>query len=705
MPRTARVVLLVVTACVLAWVLYFYILRRCFHTFRNSSLALLIERHFPAFRDSLVTTVEMEASPTSQIEQQDLKAIADVTSSTSSLGSEMLTQTVDRAKAGVADVRLGKVFSYRPLASKLFGAVVALGSLVLFGVFGGEAFGTAAKRLILLSDNPWERRARIELVGFEDGVKKVAKGTDLMMRVRADANRDFPPPELCSILYTTNDGDRGRVNMSRDGEPTEGFQYYVFSGKPFKSILNDIDFDVIGGDYRLRDQRVKVVLSPVVTAVQLKSQLPAYTGLLPREEKWTPGTQLPIGSQVSATIQSSKDLVSATIKDIDSGEEQIIDFPEKESHRTFVREIKKLAGRVAITITLHDSDGIESLEPFLLTIGAIEDEIPKVDMALRGISNAITANAKLNVEGKISDDYEVARKWFDLRIGDATREFDFDVLRNEDDKLGLDLREQAAAELENPLKLKPQDRIIFSIKASDKFDLDGQSHVGANEATTLTVVRPDELLAILDGRELGLRRSFERVRSEVLQSRDSLARLRSSFKEEAEEESTDSESDASKQAGQNLADLRDRWASWAQQKSGETVRETEGIAIAFEDIHEELTNNRVDTPERKSRLQDQIIAPIRAIGTESFPTYTDSLKQLRADLSESNIAAAEQQSIVVLENADNIIVAMDAVLDKMLELEDYAEIINIVRQIIEQQENLIERTKDEQKANVLDLFK
>ena len=158
-------------------------------------------------------------------------------------------------------------------------------------------------------------------------------------------------------------------------------------------------------------------------------------------------------------------------------------------------------------------------------------------------------------------------------------------------------------------------------------------------------------------------------------------------------------------AEQNLAELRDRWASWAQQKSDQSMLEVEGIALAFEDINEELSNNRVDTPERKSRLQDQIIAPLRAIAQQSFPTFQSSLKKLRSDLIANDGAVSEKQSIVVLENADNIIVAMDAVLDKMLELEDYAEIINIVRQIIEQQEKLLEQTKEEQKAKVLDFLK
>ena len=325
----------------------------------------------------------------------------------------------------MGDVQLSQVFRYAPLASKLFAAFVALASLVLLAVFGREAFGIGASRLLLMSDDPWPRRAHIELVGFDEaGERKVAKGTDLIVRVRAEASRQFPPPELCSILYQTNDGVRGRVNMSRDGEDRDGYQYYVFNGKPFKGILNDIRFDVIGYDHRLRDQHVKVVLSPVVTEVKLRAELPSYTGLLPREELWNPGMQLPIGSAVTAMIESSKDLVSARIRDIDTGEEQTFEFPSGQSTRAVEYSLDELEGRVAVSVTLMDTDGIESLEPFLLTIGAVEDEIPKVEVALRGIGNAITANARLAVEGKITDDYDVARRWFNLKTGEETHQFD-----------------------------------------------------------------------------------------------------------------------------------------------------------------------------------------------------------------------------------------------------------------------------------------
>ena len=126
-------------------------------------------------------------------------------------------------------------------------------------------------------------------------------------------------------------------------------------------------------------------------------------------------------------------------------------------------------------------------------------------------------------------------------------------------------------------------------------------------------------------------------------------------------------------------------------------------AVAFEDIREELINNRVDTPARKSRLEEQIIAPLRRISDEKFPRFVKSLAVLKAGLGEP--VTAEAQSNLVVRQADRILIAMDQVIDKMIELEDYAELLNIVRSIIEQQEQLIKETKAEQKRRVLDLLK
>src|SRR6185503_19897418 len=72
------------------------------------------------------------------------------------------------------------------------------------------------------------------------------------------------------------------------------------------------------------------------------------------------------------------------------------------------------------------------------------------------------------------------------------------------------------------------------------------------------------------------------------------------------------------------------------QQSQKSAQEVRGISGGFNDIREELINNRVDTPERKQRLKELITDPLAKIGTEEF----DKLDQKLAALEKSLTGAA-----------------------------------------------------------------
>ena len=76
---------------------------------------------------------------------------------------------------------------------------------------------------------------------------------------------------------------------------------------------------------------------------------------------------------------------------------------------SFSFEISCLTGTITYELTLHDSDNIANRQPFRITIGAIQDDAPEVDMELDGIGAAITAQARLPVVGQITDDNAVCR--------------------------------------------------------------------------------------------------------------------------------------------------------------------------------------------------------------------------------------------------------------------------------------------------------
>ncbi len=86
-------------------------------------------------------------------------------------------------------------------------------------------------------------------MGFENHVRKVARGADFEVVVRADATMP-KVPDTVEIRYRTEGGGRGRATMDRRGAargPEDRYQEYAYT---FRSILADVQFDVVGGDDR-----------------------------------------------------------------------------------------------------------------------------------------------------------------------------------------------------------------------------------------------------------------------------------------------------------------------------------------------------------------------------------------------------------------------------------------------------------------------
>lgn len=701
MPKPVRALLLGAVAAVLVWVLYRWVLQRAFVSLSGRSMAVLLERQFQGFHDSLLTAVELAETP---------QHAAD-------FNPDMLAHTTADARTHLDLVKLGRVFNFVPLLRNVLVAVLAVLSVVLFGIFARDAFGVWTQRMYLLSDQAWPRRAHIEVLDFPGKQRKAAKGSDLTIRVRADATREVLPPEVCTIYYRTEEGDRGRVNMSKDGQPRDGYQHYLFDGKPFKGVLSSVRFDVVGYDHRVRNYVVEVVDSPAVVDVQLDCQLPAYTQLLPRQLAWSAGTQLPRGTQITIHVTASKDLIEATIYDPETDTTTIRDYTLNQPDcRRFRYDIPRLDRDVVLDITLRDTDGVTSERPYRMTIAAVQDQPPTVDVLLAGIGSAITPEARLPVRGEISDDYGIAKAWFELQLAeDRVRTFPFEPGPSGAVQSALDLRQQRARD-DDPLELKPDTQVTLTLKAEDKYDLEKHANVGQGDRTELDVVRPDELLALLEARELGLRRRFDQMIAEMTETRDSLIRVKAFGRplatsgDEPEDTSTDASDDGDEPDDADDASSQERVRSLrllrvqrAVQHSQRAAQELLGIAAAFEDIREELINNRVDTAERKRRLQELIADPLKQIANDRMPDFERHLQQLESRLDAPD--AGREEAAVAVEKADRILLAMRSVLERMLEMETYNELVDIVRSIIRQQEELMERTKEQRKRQALDLIK
>ena len=127
------------------------------------------------------------------------------------------------------------------------------------------------------------------------------------------------------------------------------------------------------------------------------------------------------------------------------------------------------------------------------------------------------------------------------------------------------------------------------------------------------------------------------------------------------------------------------------------------MAASFEDIREELINNRVDSEDRKVRLKEQIADPLRRIGETMFPELEQQLQDLEQKLNDPS--ASDPSVDAAVQQADNILLELDKVLQKMLELETFNELMNIVRSLIEDQAQLMDETKKARSSEALELLK
>ena len=730
MPAIARGVLLAGVAAVLAYILYWWIGRRIVVPLRDHSMALLLERKHEALQDSLVTTVELAEAPAHAAE----------------FNPEMLAHTTDAAQAGIRGTRPGRIFNYGPLALRVALALGLLGSIGGFAAVEGKTVAQAAKRLYLLSDDPWERNAQIEVVGIEvqrpaapgeattrtvelpfvNGVVKVARGVNVALKVRAL----LPPaakvaPNKCTIYYRADrasdgsGGERGSVLMasSRDAG---GFRHFRFDGKPLRGVLTSLTFDVVGYDHRIKDLRLEVVDSPAIIATHLDLMYPAYmvdeatSNYLPvKSQEYLPaGTFIPLGTNVTLKFTANKPLKEAQVYNVDTKEVTTVVIPAEQANRKhFELPLGALAGNVTLEVSLLDADSVTTERPHKIYLTGVEDKPPLVDVRMKGIGTAVTPDVLVPLLGKISDDYAIAKSWLEVQIGETEpRQIPLAAGAGGAVNTPIDFREQRSQG--TGLEIKPADKLFLTVQALDKYDLSGGPQIGSGERYQLDVVTADELLAQLEVREIGLRRRFEQTLDELSQMRDSLVRAKASLvpgmaTEEPGEVDPDEPQLTPEEKAERDAELRLLRVQRALQQSQKSAQETLGVAEGFAVIREELINNRVDTEERKLRLQQEIADPLRAIVATEFPRLDQQLASFEGKLRQSSPLPADPAPLAtaaddVLAQADETITQLEAVLQKMLDLETYNELVDLVRDLIQDQDVIRERTSQERKRQALE---
>ncbi|HET6884535.1 MAG TPA: hypothetical protein VFI31_30555 [Pirellulales bacterium] len=697
-PRAVRYVLLAFMAGVglagIAW----FLLRRSFARLSDQSMAILLERRFGNLQDSLVTAVELASA---HRRSDELDAV----------GRQMLAETCEEAWRRARQVEVSAVFNRRPLARAFCAAAIVLFSLVGVALASPETLQFGLRRLAAMTDEPWPRQTHLRIDGFDNHKREqvVARGMDFEIHVQADAIPGLVVPQVVEVRYRTDDGKRDRAMMVREGTAMPGqddFQDYRYT---FSSVLSGVTFEVVGGDARLRDLRLRVVESPNLS-LTLACEYPAYMKRAAADVPVTGVMPLPIGTRITVRARATKPLREAQV-DYLVDEEPLTRKMALDGGREFEFTIDCLSDDQTLSFSLLDSDGVRNRGPIQLALTAVADEPPQVEIQLDGIGSAITPEARLPLLGHVEDDYGINRLWLEYTIDEGEpRE------SNLADPAGRSQTEVKQSFEVAPLELEPGQKLLIGSKAADNRAPPAADapNVASGERFLLDVVRPDQLLALLETRELNLRQRFETILQELTDTRDSLAGIETPSDSETEiEPAKEKQADAKDEDKSGPSEEREGSSAEAvsqrnllrveraQQNSQKNAEETRGVAASFDGIRAELVNNRVDTEELRIRLKDRISEPLKRIVETQFTELDRRLALLKSKLPDARPLDSARPAI---EQTDTIILAMQKVRDQMLELESFNEAVDLLREIIAAQEQVSEQTKKERTRKVRSLL-
>lgn len=738
-PRWLRVGLDVVVLGGLVAVGLVFVLFRVFRGFRAKSLALILEKRFPELGDRLVTAVELSTQPEAR----------------SALTSAMLERTVIEASEKLQQLDVGTVFDRRPLRRAVSAAGVLLVSLIAFAAMCPQAFARWRAGYLGLEETYWPRE--VELVAtvlaqpgdrvkpFVDGEYKHPRGSDLVLLF--DVPEGKKVPERVELQYRLGGGRGfGRATCFSAGE--RRFKHAI------DDLLDDADFWVTAGDFTNREAyRVRVVDPPRIDVLAAECFFPEHTKRVSfdestkqpvRETVSVQGTQmsLPVETDFLLRAKSNKPLVRARLqfgpheltlspteaslmtRSADGQNGQVEPISAERAARFFdaerrefvvpfvLSELATAAARerfekletslgkpfamppdVALKIFLEDTDDIIGAEPARITIHGIADNAPSIAAELKGIGTSVTRKAEIPVAGLVTDDYGLKDVRFEFQVDDKEPWEARPLSKSPNDEpreFKLQADDDDPTERFEILKmdLSIGQKLTLSIVAEDADRLNGP-HVARSQKFTFKIVSNEELLSLLYQRELNLRKRFEQIISEVKQTRADLILHRSKADDAAK-----LPADQKVKATEALTAVT---ASVIRSLHAIRKNSTETISVeeSFQDIREELINNAVHTPQMLERIDEKIVNPLHALNTGDYPSVDESLGALKLILDDGRdplpgLDESIAQIGVMLDQ-------MDTILKEMQRLETFQEAIELLKSIIDQQQQLEERTKSERK--------
>ncbi len=693
----------------------------------DKSLALLIERNYPELNNELITAVELSHHATEEV-------------SNFNAHRAMLERVHQSATQRMSVVRPSELFNWQPLWG--VGMATALGlTVTLIAALGmSDWTGRWARRLFMLDNEPWPRKAALRadglllqipsfstqlsaqrvLLPFVDNVVRVPQGAAPQLQISADAGAP-QVPEVCTLFYRSTDGARGRANLRRIGSPRDAWQTFTLDGPPLDGLTHDMRIDVVGLDARLRELRIEIVQPAVVADMKLDCTYPSYLldSLSVRAAQETlnyrSGISIPEGTEVtligtaSHPLKRVEYLIQSPGQDENPAGGQVL--TSSPTGNQFRLHLGRLTTSQVVEVRLVDQFGLsaEQIPRYVITMR--EDTLPEVNSQLSGIGLAVTSIAQLPIVGTVVDDHGIARVDAEVTLNESPPLAKPLTLEETQLKSTIDLEKLQA---EEQTSIEPGMTLGIVVTARDFYDLGEPQHIGRGQSVQLSVVTPDQLIVILDRQELELRQRLELIVAELEQLRQvlqtmktdlpSTGAMRPDHGKRAPVDGLVAQPPEAKR--ETPAELAGRLAGlWSQQsvlQADKSQQELSSMAARVDNLRLQLVNNRIDSVDRQQRLQDKISVPLRGLLANEYETLRRSL----ATLQTAALAGAGREAAEIAAGAlETVLLQLEAIKANMQDIEDYNEIVDLVRNLLEDQEKVLKETEEQQRQRILDMLR
>ena len=721
----------------------YWLVGRLIARLRPRDLALAAERRFPDLRGRLVLAVERAIDPAGHAaESRFTAALAD--------------RAAADAAARVSALPPGELFDPVPLRRAVALAAALLVGTGAFALWQTDAVRRLTDAYIELAEVYRVRTTALRVAAVlppGEDIKDLVpgethrhpRGADLTLNITVPTGEKpgggpWRAPDRVTVTRETAGGATGRSFALPDGPGRFRFA--------LDEVRDGMTLTFAGGDYVDRVPYViEAVDPPRPRRVLLSAVYPDYTGLNRAAPDGSPAADrrpvrgakasVPVGTTFDLILEANKPLADARVT-VD-GEAVPSVMRTEDGAASVAVPLAMLAPPPAdgdedakavpvpenavgvrpdarVTAELVDGDGIRSQSPVRLVLAGILDSPPDVRAEPVGVSDALTRTASVPFVGFVEDDYGVAGVRFRFRLsgGDPPGEptGDDDAANGGDktpaEELPADgwrtrkfrrsprgLPERfAVGEAGDESSVMPDAErfelaaldaktgqlLTLTVVAEDGNTLTGPG-VTVGPERTFEIVTEAELLARLFDREVNLRRVFERSLEEVVAAGDELALL------------TDSST---------AAEVRQA-AAGAAGELGQNAGQAAVVEEDFRAILAELVNNGVQTPSQIERLEKAILEPLAEIMDDLFPEADRAAGALRA-AAENGDPPAELSAAatVAADAADRLADAMAAVLTEMTDLAEFHEAVRDLQRLVDRQEDLLDRTRDEQKRDLID---